>query len=70
MFKNIKTILKVSGMSCNHCASRIKDTLEKEPNIKKVTVDLKTNNVTIISTKELEVEKVKTLIEDLGYKVN
>lgn len=29
MFKSIKTIIEVSGMSCEHCASRVKSALEK-----------------------------------------
>lgn len=67
MFKSIKTIIEVSGMSCEHCASRVKGALEKEKDIKKVSVDLKTNTVTITSSKELELDKIKEIIENLGY---
>lgn len=67
MFKSLKTIIEVSGMSCKHCASRVKEALEKEQDIKKVSVDLKKNTVTITSTKELELDKVKEIIENLGY---
>lgn len=55
-------------MSCNHCANRVKEALEKEQNIKKVTVNLTTNTVEIISKKTLEIEKIKNIIETLGYK--
>lgn len=68
MFKNIKTIIEVSGMHCSHCTSRIKEALEKDSNIKKANVDLKTNTITITSSNELEIEKVKEIIENLGYK--
>lgn len=67
MFKSIKTIIVVSGMSCEHCASRVKSALEKEKGIKKVSVDLKTNTVTFTSSKELELDKIKEIIENLGY---
>lgn len=67
MFKSIKTIIEVSGMNCEHCASRVKSALEKEKDIKKVSVDLKTNTVTFTSSKELELDKIKEIIENLGY---
>ena len=54
-------------MSCEHCASRVKSALEKEKDIKKVSVDLKTNTVTFTSSKELELDKIKEIIENLGY---
>ena len=67
MFKSIKTIIEVSGMSCEHCDKKIKSALEKEKDIKKVSVDLKTNTVTFTSSKELELDKIKEIIENLGY---
>ncbi len=66
MFNN-KTIIGISGMSCSHCASRVENTLSKLPNIKKVKVDLSSNTATITSSKELDVQEVRNIIEDLGY---
>jgi copper chaperone CopZ len=66
--KKIKTIIKVDGMSCMHCASNVKTSLEKLDNIKKVDVNLSKKEVTIISTSKLNEEEIKNVIENLEYK--
>lgn len=68
MLNNKKTIIEISGMSCNHCASRIETSLSKLPNIKKVIVDLSSNTATITSSKDLDIKEVQNTVEDLGYK--
>ena len=66
--KKIKTIIKVEGMSCNHCADKVTKALESLDDIRKVKVNLKNNSVTILSDKELNIKVVESTINSLGYK--
>jgi len=66
--KKIKTIIKVEGMSCNHCADKVTKALEGLDDIKKVKVNLKNNSVTILSDKELNLKVVEDTINSLEYK--
>ena len=66
--KKTKTIIKVEGMSCNHCADKVTKALESLDDIRKVKVNLKNNSVTILSDKELNIKVVESTINSLGYK--
>lgn len=66
--KKIETIIKVEGMSCNHCADKVTKALESLDGIRKVKVNLKNNSVTILSDKELNIKVVESTINSLGYK--
>ena len=66
--KKIKTIIKVEGMSCNHCADKVTKALESLDDIKKVKVNLKNNIVTILSDKKLNLKVVEDTINSLEYK--
>ena len=65
--KNLKMKLKVDGMSCSHCASKVALALKNIDGVKKVSVDLNKKQVTIISNKEIEENIIKETIEDLDY---
>lgn len=67
--KKVKTVIKIDGMSCEHCVNKVKENLEKVPDILKVKVDLKQKQAIIISIKEIDYDKVKEIITNLGYKV-
>ncbi len=66
--KKLKTIIKVEGMHCEHCAKKVCDSLEKLENVSKVTVDLEQKQVTVLSKKSIEEKKIKEAIENLDYK--
>ncbi len=66
--KKIKTIIKVEGMSCNHCANKLITSLEELEEVSKVKVDLKSKEVTILSKEALDLERVKEKINALDYK--
>ena len=66
--KKSKTIIKVEGMSCNHCAAKVTKALESLDDIRKVKVNLKNNSVTVLSDKELNIKAVESTINSLGYK--
>ena len=65
----IKTIVYIEGMSCGHCASRVQTTLEKLDSIESVQVDLEKNQAIITSLEKLDQNRIKAIIEDLGYSV-
>lgn len=67
--KRIKTIVKIEGMSCEHCANKVKNTLQGINNIKSVKVNLSKKIATITSSNTLDKDMIKNLIEDLDYKL-
>ena len=70
MFGNkMKTTIKIEGMSCEHCANKLKTTLEKIENKSKIKVNLSKKEATITSNKKLDLKLLKEEIENLDYKV-
>ena len=69
MFKRRKTVLKIEKMSCKHCCNKVKLALEEVEGVKKVSVSLEKQEATILSTNQLEKEKLTKVIEELGYQV-
>lgn len=67
--KRIKTIVKIEGMVCVHCANKVKNTLLGINNIKSVKVNLSKKIATITSSNTLDKDMIKNLIEDLDYKL-
>lgn len=67
--KKIKTIVKIEGMQCLHCANLVKSSLLNIPNVKKVSANLSTKKVTIISKESLDENELKELITALDYQV-
>lgn len=66
---NEKTLLHVQGMTCANCANTITKTLQKE-GLKEVNVNYITTEVTFEEVKPDLLEKVKSLINSIGYKVS
>ena len=64
-----EVILKVQGMFCTGCESRIKNALENIENIETVEANSKDNIVTISYKNDLSINEIKTIIEDLGFEV-
>ncbi|MFR8104798.1 MAG: heavy-metal-associated domain-containing protein [Clostridia bacterium] len=65
----MKTILKVEGMACNHCAHAIKAELSEIEGVKEVVVSLEEKTVTVEHEGNVAESKLKESIEGLGYKV-
>ncbi len=60
-------MLKIEGMSCNHCVMNVKKAIEKVQGVDKVDVVLQDNAAYIEGTPDIE--KIKASVEDVGYKV-
>lgn len=61
--------INVNGMACEGCQNRIINALSILDGINNVTADYKTGIVNIISEKELDMSKIKEIIEDLGFDI-
>jgi len=58
--------VNVTGMTCSHCEATVKRNLEALKGITNVLADNKTNTVKITGT-DINLEKVKTTVNGLGY---
>jgi copper chaperone len=64
------TILKVDGMSCEHCVTAIQKAVSALPGIGGVAVDLKAKTVTVEhDPAKAPLDKIKSEIEDQGYDI-
>ena len=67
--KKIKTIVNIDGMSCSHCASKVKTSLESIKSVTNVKVNIDKKEAIIASTNPLDMKEIKNTIEKLGYYV-
>ena len=63
------TELKISGMSCAACSSRIEKGLNKLPGVTRAVVNLATEKAVVeFNPAEIGVSEIKKAVEDLGYR--
>jgi copper ion binding protein len=62
-------ILNVQGMTCQHCASNVKQAVESIEGTSEVRVDLKKGKV-IFDYDDSDLSRIKTAIENKGYQVS
>ena len=60
-------VVKVEGMTCNHCRKSVTEAISEVPGVEEVSVDLATGNVTIHGH-DVDLELVKKAVEGRGYK--
>ena len=64
----IKTCLKIKGMGCEKCSSKISEALNKLSGMKSAIVTLETNTALLeYNSDELEMPTLLHTIEHLGY---
>jgi copper chaperone len=63
------TILKVKGMSCQHCVMSITKALNQLEGVQNVKVDLKKGEVRFDNTKALTSNRIEKAIQEAGYEV-
>ena len=69
MSKEISTLI-VEGMSCSHCENSVKKAVGALNGVNSVTVDLKSNKVTVeYDVERVSLDTIKDTIEDQGYDV-
>jgi copper chaperone len=63
------SILKVKGMSCQHCAMSVTKALSQLEGVKNVQVDLGKGEVRFDNTREVASNQIEKAIKDAGYEV-
>lgn len=59
----------VTGMTCGHCASSVREEVGSIPGVTAVDVDLGSGKVTIDSEQQVEPEAIKSAVEEAGYQL-
>ena len=67
--KKMEITLKIEGMMCMHCESRVKKILEAIDGVAEAIVSHENDSALIKMTKEIPFETFKEVIENEGYKV-
>lgn len=57
----------IKGMACDMCEAHINEVIRNNFNVKKVTSSHKKNESVIISEEDIDEEKLKKVIADIGY---
>ncbi|CAD7779012.1 Copper chaperone CopZ [Candidatus Methanoperedenaceae archaeon GB50] len=65
----MKTKIKVTGMSCEHCVKRVTKAIESIAGIKDVQVDLKSGEATFDKPETVSMEEIVKAIKEVGYGV-
>ncbi|MGD0918448.1 MAG: copper ion binding protein [Thermodesulfobacteriota bacterium] len=63
------SVLKVKGMSCQHCVMSVTKALNKLEGIQNVQVDLQKGEVRFDNAKAVELNRIEKAIEEAGYQV-
>jgi copper chaperone len=63
------SVLKVKGMSSQHCVMSVTKALSQLDGIKNVQVDLAKGEVRFDNTKEVASNRIETAITEAGYEV-
>lgn len=67
--KNMKKIIKINGMMCEHCVSHVTEALTKIDGIKNADTSLTEKESVITLSKNVSDEIIKSAIESAGYEV-
>lgn len=59
----------IEGMSCQHCVNHVKNALEELDGIKSAKVSLENKSAEIELNHDVNNEKIKDAIEEVGYEV-
>jgi len=64
-----KKILKVEGMSCNHCVMAVKNSLRSVESVESVEVDLSSGTAEVLLNTDIDDDLLKKAVQDAGYMV-
>ena len=60
---------RVSGMTCGHCVSAVTREVEAIDGVQDVQVELSTGDVTVTSSRALDVSAVAAAVDEAGYQL-
>jgi copper chaperone CopZ len=61
------TVLRVSGMTCEHCVSAVSKELHALPGVTTVSVDLATGQVAVTADGPLDLDAAEAAVDEAGY---
>ena len=64
----MKTVIKVGGMMCEHCAMHVKNGLKELKGVESVDVSLKDKKATLTSKVAISEKDIVKAIENAGYR--
>ena len=64
-----KVVAKVEGMKCGMCEKHVNEAVNEAFSVKKVVSSYEKNETVITSKEDLDTDKVKAVIEEVGYTV-
>jgi len=67
--KEVITLLKVKGMSCQHCVMSVTKALSQLEGVKNVQVDLQKGEVRFDNTKRIASDRIEKAVSEAGYEV-
>ncbi len=62
-----KTTLSIPQISCGHCVNTIKNELQEIEGVSRVDGDPETKKVTVEFDSPATIEKIYTLLKEIGY---
>ena len=67
----MQKVLKVEGMTCEHCVQTVTEAVGKMLGVEKVDVSLEQKEVTVdFDESQTEMEKISAQIVEAGFEVN
>lgn len=60
-------VIKVNGMSCNHCKNSVEKALKAVTGVKNAVVNLAEKNVSVTMEQSVNIDNLYQAIEDAGY---
>jgi copper ion binding protein len=63
----MKTVLKVEGMTCEHCVKHVKEALEGVAGVKSAKVSLKDKSASVNHSDGVSLETLKAAVTEAGY---
>jgi copper chaperone CopZ len=61
--------VSVTGMTCGHCAMRVREALEGVPGIEKADVDHEKGIALITASEDVPLLALKSAVDETGYKL-
>jgi copper chaperone len=61
------TVLRVTGMTCDHCVNAVRAELGALPGVTSVAVDLASGQVEVIADGPLDRDAVRAAVDEAGY---
>jgi copper chaperone len=63
------TTITVTGMTCGHCASSVREEIGEIPGVTGVHVDLESGRVDIESNTAIDSSAIATAVDEAGYTI-